>query len=297
MKKKLLFAAMSTALLFACSGGNVDYDASGVFESTEIIVSAQTMGEIVRMDIVEGESVEAGKTLAIIDTTQLILQKKQLLASVSATDSRRLDAGRQVASINQQIANLEKEQLRFASMLQQHAATQKQVDDISYQIAVLQKQKAAMSEQIGTTNNSLTGQRGSIIAQVEQLNDQLRKSYISSPARGTIIEKYMEKGEFATPGKPLFKVADLSNVFLRSYVPASQLTGLKIGQDCEVYADDSIDGRKTYKGHISWISEQAEFTPKTIQTRDERSNLVYAVKIAVKNDGFIKLGMYGDVKF
>ena len=298
MKKILSFILIALPLGFvSCDDKEADYDASGVFEATEVIVSAQGTGEILRMDIAEGATVEAGKTFGFIDTTQLVLRKRQLMASMSANDARRLSETRQTSGIDQQIANLEKERQRFESLLKDGAATQKQVDDIGYQIAVLQKQKNAAGEQVSSANSSLTGQRGSLIAQVRQLNDQLAKSYISSPVAGTVLEKYMEKGEFAAPGKPLFKVADLGTMFLRAYSTAPQLTNLKLGQACTVFADQGTDERKEYKGKIVWISDQAEFTPKTIQTRDERANLVYAVKIAVTNDGLIKRGMYGEVKF
>ena len=202
-----------------------------------------------------------------------------------------------MASIRQQISNMQKERKRFAELVHENAANQKQVDDIDYQIAVLQRQLAATTEQIGSNNNSLTGQRRSIAAQIAQLDDQARNCIIASPTKGVVLAKYMEQGEFAAPGKPLFKVGDISNMKLRAYITADQLTTLKLGQKVKVYADQGKTGRKEYAGTVTWISDKAEFTPKTIQTRVERANLVYAVKIAVKNDGMIKEGMYGDVKF
>lgn len=281
----------------ACSNNDAQYDASGVFETTEVIVSAKGTGELISFHLEEGQTVSMGQELGSIDTLQLHLKKKQLLSTISATESKRLSESRQVATIQQQISNLQRERKRFAELVKENAANQKQVDDIDYQIMVLQRQLAATSEQIGSNNSSLTGQKGSIAAQIAQLEDQMRNSIINSPIQGTIITKYMEQGEFAAPGKPLFKVGNILDMKLRAYITADQLTGLKIGQKVKVYADQGKADRKEYAGTVTWISSKAEFTPKTIQTRDERANLVYAVKIAVKNDGLIKEGMYGDVKF
>ena len=280
----------------ACSNNDAQYDASGVFETTEVIVSAKGTGELVAFHVEEGQTVNIGQELGCIDTVQLYLKKKQLLANISATESRRLDASRQVASIQQQITNLQKERKRFGELIKENAANQKQVDDIDYQIVVLQRQLAATSEQIGSNNNSLTGQKGGIVAQIEQLDDQTRNSIITSPIQGTVLTKYMEQGEFAAPGKPLFKVANTRDMKLRAYITADQLTSVKIGQKVKVYADQGKTDRKEYSGTVTWIASKAEFTPKTIQTRDERANLVYAIKIAVANDGLIKEGMYGDIK-
>ena len=298
MKKvTLLMIAAATLVCTACSNNDAEYDASGVFETTEVIVSAKGTGELIAFHAEEGQTVSMGQEIGCIDTLQLYLKKKQLLSSISATESKRLNESRQVASIQQQISNLQKERKRFAELVKENAANQKQVDDIDYQIMVLQRQLSATSEQIGSNNSSLTGQKGSIIAQISQLDDQIRNSVISSPIQGTILTKYMEQGEFAAPGKPLFKVANINDMKLRAYITADQLTSLKLGQKVKVYADQDKASRKEYSGTVTWISSKAEFTPKTIQTRDERANLVYAIKIAVKNDGLIKEGMYGDIKF
>lgn len=293
----MTYIAAMAATLVACGNNDVDYDASGVFETTEVIVSAKGTGELVTFSADEGQNVEQGQPLGCIDTMQLHLKKRQLAASLSATESKRLDESRQVASIKQQISNLEKERARFAQLVKDYAANQKQVDDINYQILVLQRQLSATSEQIGSNNSSLTGQKGSIAAQIAQIDDQIANAVVISPIKGTILTKYAERGEFAAPGKALFKVADTHDMKLRAYVTADQLTTLKNGQKVKVYADQGQSGRKEYQGTVTWISDKAEFTPKTIQTRDERANLVYAVKISVKNDGMIKDGMYGDVKF
>lgn len=297
MATKLSIIALGALLLASCNSGNNDYDASGVFETTEVIVSAKATGEILRFNVEEGMDVSMGDELGYIDTVQLSLKSRQLEASKSATQSKQLDESRQVASIKQQISNLQREKERFERLLKAKAATQKQVDDINYQIEVLRRQLAATSEQISGNNSSIDNQSQSIDAQREQTADQIRKSVITSPVDGTILTKYAEPGEYAVPGKALFKVGNLKTMKLRAYITADQLTTLKIGQNVRVYADTGKDGRREYPGRVAWISDKAEFTPKTIQTRDERANLVYAIKVEVANDGFIKRGMYGDVKF
>lgn len=297
MKTYQFFAGiMAAALLTACGNNNGDYDASGIFETTEVIVSARGTGEIMSLNIEEGQTVKTGQSLGQLDTMQLVLKKQQLHAGKDAATSRKLDIARQVASLRQQIANLQSEQARFKALLKDGAATQKQVDDIGYQIATLQKQLAATNEQVSTANRSIDGQSAGFKAQIGQVDDMMRQAVITSPINGVILSKYAEAGEFAVPGRALFKVADVSDMKLRAYVTADLLTGLKIGQKVKVYADQGANGRKEYEGTVSWISSEAEFTPKTIQTRDERSNLVYAIKITVRNDGLIKRGMYGDVK-
>lgn len=298
MKKIILLTSVvSMSMLSACSDNDSEYDASGVFETTDVIVSARGTGEILSLNIEEGQSVKADQPLGELDMTQLVLKKQQLAAGKDATNSRKLSADTQVASLTQQIANLRTEQARFQALLKDGAATQKQVDDISYQIATLQKQLSAVTEQVSTTNRSIDGQSEGFDAQIGQIDDMLRQSVITSPIDGIILSKYAEPGEYAAPGRALFKVANIAEMKLRAYVPADLLTNIKIGQQVKVYADQGESGRKEYTGTVSWISSEAEFTPKTIQTRDERSNLVYAVKITVKNDGLIKRGMYGDVKF
>ncbi len=288
---------MVAAMLAACSNNEVDYDASGIFETTEVIVSARGSGELVRFDVEEGQEVMPNECLGCIDTTQLALKRKQFVATLSATDSRRLDVNRQVAGIKQQIANLRTEQKRFTELVRVKAASQKQLDDINYQIEVLEKQLRATEEQIGSTNSSISEQSASIAAQVAQIDDQIVNCVICSPVKGRILSKYAERGEYAVPGRALFKVGDIETMRLRAYVSADCLTTLKLGQEATVYADLGVDERREFKGVVTWISDEAEFTPKTIQTRDERCNLVYAVKITVKNDGTIKRGMYGDVRF
>lgn len=300
MKKaaELWLTAVVTAVMScSCNHSGENFDASGVFETTEVIVSARGAGEIKNLTVVEGQEVTAGADLGCIDTIQLSLQRKQLEASLSATDSRRLSENRQLASLNQQIANLRSEKHRFEQLVKDNAAPHKQLDDINYQIEVLQKQLAASSEQIGSSNSSVAKQSSGIAAQVEQIDAKIADCTITSPVDGTVLSKYAEQGEYTAPGRPLFKVGNLNDMRLKAYITAGQLTTLKIGQTVTVYADLGDSGRKEFEGTVSWISDEAEFTPKTIQTRDERSNLVYAIKIDVRNDGTIKRGMYGDVKF
>lgn len=298
MNKTVIYMMTAAALTgTACSSGDARYDASGVFEATEVIVSAKGTGELVSFGVEEGQAVTTGQTLGYIDTLQLHLQKRQLISTLSATDSKRLNETLQLSSIRQQISNLQQERKRFAQLVSENAANQKQVDDIDYQIRVLQRLLSATSEQIGSNNSSLTGQKGGIAAQIAQIEDMIDNCIITSPIQGTILAKYMERGEFATTGKALFKVADIRNMRLRAYITADQLTTLSIGQKVKVMADQGKTARREYTGTVTWISSKAEFTPKTIQTREERANLVYAVKIAVINDGMIKEGMYGDVLF
>jgi HlyD family secretion protein len=283
-------------LLLSCAGKNAQYDASGVFETTEIIVSAKGSGEILQFDIAEGQEVSAGQTLGVIDTTQLYWRKVQLLSSIKAMDSRHVNVLVQVAALQEQLVAARREQQRFTQLLKDNAANQKQLDDINAQIATLEKQLAAQTETLKNSNSGIVNEQQSLLAQIAQIDDHLKNSVIKSPAKGTVLGKFAEAGELAVHGKALFKVADMNNMFLRAYITASQLTEFKIGQQVKVFSDMGKSDRREYQGSVTWISDKAEFTPKTIQTRDERANLVYAVKIAVKNDGYIKKGMYGELK-
>lgn len=299
MKKTLTYSSLLVLALAmtACGKGNKVYDASGVFESTEVTVSAEGNGKIMSLDLQEGDRLEAGAVVGCIDTVQLYLSKIQLEASRRAVGSGRLNISRQIAALESQIAKQRQELDRFTKLEQAGASNRKQVEDIQAQLDILERQLAAQKESLQNTNSNVSGQADALEAQVMQLEDKIRKCVITSPVSGTILAKYSEAGELAVQGRALFKVADLDNIRLRAYITADQLTGLKLGQAVKVFADQGTSGRKEYAGTLVWISDKAEFTPKTIQTRDERANLVYAVKIAVKNDGLIKLGMYGEVKF
>ncbi len=293
--KNIVYASI-ILLLTACGKGNGDYDASGVFETTEVIVSAEANGKIMQLNFIEGQQVEQGKPLGYIDTVQLYLKKMQLLTNTSAVKSGRVDIPRQIAAIKQQIATQKNEQKRFENLVKANAANQKQLDDINAQILVLERQLTAQTELLENSNKNISEQSSGLEVQIAQINDQIQKSIICSPINGTILSKYAEQGELATQGRALFKVADIEHMFLRAYITASQLTQVKIGQAVKVYADFGEKEMKEYSGTITWISDKSEFTPKTIQTRDERANLVYAVKVAVKNDGYLKYGMYGELK-
>ena len=298
MRSLSLFTLLPLYLLTtACSGDSSEYDATGVFEATEVTLSARAQGELIRFDCEEGDSVTTGDLLGIIDTTALYLQQQALLANLSANDARQLDVTVQLSSLRQQQQNLEQEKARFTRLLQKGAASQKQVDDIDHQLQVIHRQVNALSDQVGSQNRSLTSQSRAIEAQAQLLRKQISDCQVTTPITGVVLSKYAEQGEFAAPGRSLLKVGDLQRMRLRAYVEAPRLTTLRLGQQVTVYADLGADQQRAYPGTVTWISDQAEFTPKTIQTRDERSNLVYAIKVTVINDGLIKRGMYGNVSF
>ena len=296
MKRSFAYPLL-VLLAASCVEGNKAYDASGVFESTEVTVSAEGNGKILSLDLQEGDRLEAGQIVGCIDTVQLHLSEVQLEASRRAVGSGRLDISRQIAALERQIGKQRQELDRFTKLEKAGASNRKQVEDIQAQIETLERQLAAQKESLNSSNRNVSGQADALEAQIEQIRDRIRKCVITSPVAGTVLAKYSEAGEFAALGRALFKVADIDNIRLRAYITADQLTSLKLGQQVRVFADQGSSGRKEYAGTLIWISDKAEFTPKTIQTRDERANLVYAVKIAVENDGLIKLGMYGDIKF
>ena len=296
MKRSFAYPLL-VLLAASCVEGNKAYDASGVFESTEVTVSAEGNGKILSRDIQEGDRLEAGQIVGCIDTVQLHLSEVQLEASRRAVGSGWLDISRQIAALESQIGKQRQELDRFTKLEKAGASNRKQVEDIQAQIETLERQLAAQEESLNSSNRNVSGQADALEAQIEQIRDRIRKCVITSPVAGTVLAKYSEAGEFAALGRALFKVADIDNIRLRAYITADQLTSLKLGQQVRVFADQGSSGRKEYAGTLIWISDKAEFTPKTIQTRDERANLVYAVKIAVENDGLIKLGMYGDIKF
>lgn len=291
-----LFAACLMALSAACSSNNGNYDASGTFEATEIIVSAEANGKLMQFGIEDGQQLEAGNIIGCIDTVQLYLKKMQLLANLKSVQSNRPDIAKQIAATKEEISKAQTEKKRNENLLKSGAATQKQVDDIVSQTAVLGKQLAAQISTLQNSNNSLNEESAAVEIQIAQIDDQLKKCRISSPVNGTVLAKYAEEGELAASGKPLFKIADLRKMILRAYITSGQLSRIKLGDRVQVFTDFGEDGQKEYEGVITWISDKSEFTPKTIQTKDERANLVYAIKIAVENDGLVKIGMYGEVK-
>ena len=324
MKKTIVLICL-VLVMTACGKKEKEYDVTGIFEATEVTISTKSTGELKLFNVMEGEQVENGNVIGRVDSYQLLMKKeqletnrgqlsankRQLASSRNATDSRQLDLEKQLSSINQQIANAKREQQRFSELVRDGAVPRKQLDDINYQIKVLEKQLDATRDQIRSNNASLEEQSAGIEAQMDgvdaqvanleaqirQIDDQIANTEIIAPFTGTVLEKYVELGEFVTTGKPLFKMADTNSMFLRAYVTSAQLQNIKVGQDVKVFADYGDGKKKEYDGKISWISNQSEFTPKTILTDDERADLVYAIKVVFKNDGFVKIGMYGEVKF
>ena len=283
--------------LISCHTGNNDFDATGSFEATEVIISSEASGRIMQFNVEEGNRLEAGTQVGYIDSIQLYLKKKQLEASMNSVETRKPDIRKQIATIEQQIATARIEQRRMENLVRAKSANQKQLDDINENIKFLHKQLDAQRSALSKTTSGADREAESIEYQIRQLDDQLAKCRIMNPINGTVLAKYAEPNEVTTPGKPLYKIADTGNLFLRVYVTAARLTQLKLGQAVKVYADFGKEDRRTYAGTITWISDKSEFTPKGIQTKDERVNLVYAVKIHVKNDGYLKIGQYGEVIF
>ena len=294
MKKTYILLASAT-LLASCSS-KPDYDATGIFEATTVTVSAETAGKILSISAEEGDSVIAESQVALIDTTTLALQRLQIMTEQQATESSSPDITAQVASLRTQIAHWQNETARQERLFADGATTRKQLDDTRTQLSTLRDQLSAQLSTLGKNRNSISDNAMALQYRWEQVEDQINRSKIISPISGTVLIKYAEPGEYATPGKPLLKLADLNDIYLRSYFTASQLAALKIGQKVTVVADFGGDEKYDYPGTITWIAEECEFTPKSIQTPDSRANLVYAVKIAVKNDGRLKLGQYGEVR-
>jgi len=292
-----LFAIGALILaLLSCAKGGDKGTASGSFEATEIIVSAEASGRILAFDASEGQVLKAGQVVGRIDDAQLELRRRQLLASKLSVASRRNDVDLQLAAIAQQIETAKKERQRVLNLIQVKAANQKQLDDADAQIATLEKQEKAQRTSISLGNQGVSAEEASLYNQVAQLDDQIAKCAIASPIDGTVLVKYAEEGEYAVQGKALFKIADMGSMVLRAYVTASQLSRLKLGQEAAVLVDFGEKDRREYAGKVEWISDKSEFTPKTAQTRDDRASLVYAIKVAAKNDGYLKIGMYGEVR-
>lgn len=283
------------AMLVVSCGNETEFDAQGTFEATEIVVSAEAVGKILNFEVEEGVEVIAGKMIGEIDGVQLHLQRKQLVAQQSALLNSRPDVKKQVASLKEQISKQKSELLRVENMLRDGAATQKQRDDIDAHIRVLEGQLEAALSTLSKNAASLNNSSSAMEAQIAALDDRIAKCSIASPINGTVLVKYAEAGEFATVGKPLMKVADMEKIYLRAYFTSDQLADIHLGDTVTVVADFGGDKRYDYEGRVSWIASECEFTPKTIQTKDSRANLVYAVKIAVKNDGRLKIGLAGEV--
>ncbi len=308
--KKCLIIVFTIFLIDACKEKELSYDASGTFEAVETIVSAEANGVIKSLGIEEGQVLKTGQDLGYVDSLQLFLKKRQLEAQIKATGSRLPDIKTQTSYYKQQqsvtqtrLNYLQHERERIKNLIKADAATTKQLDDINNQIdetqkqiLVIEKQSAAQVSLLNTQNSGLRSDIQPLVIQIEQINDQLQKCRIVNPVNGTVLTKYAENNEMTMVGKPLYKIADLSSIVLRAYVSGDQFAQVKSGQMVTVMVDDGSGKYREYSGKIEWISDKAEFTPKTIQTKDERANLVYAVKIRVKNDGYLKIGMYGEVK-
>ena len=291
--KKVLYIAVSL-LAIACSK-EAEFDAQGTFEATEVVVSSEATGRILNFDIEEGMTIVANQAVGTIDSLQLHLQRKQLIAQQSALLTSRPDVKKQVASLREQIVKQKSELRRVDNMLSDGAATQKQKDDIEAQIKILEGQLEATLSTLDKNTSTINDNSVALEAQIAALDDRISKCRILSPVGGTVLVKYAEAGELASVGKPLMKIADLKNIYLRAYFTSDQLANIKLGDEVKVIADFGGEERYDYTGRVAWISSESEFTPKTIQTKDSRANLVYAVKIAVENDGRLKIGLAGEV--
>ena len=284
-------------LLTACDNKTKEYDATGTFEATETTVFAEQSGALLIFGVSEGDKLVQGQEIGLVDTTQVWLKMKQLGAAKQVYQSQKPDMQKQIAATRQQLAKAQQEQRRYKELVADGAAPSKMLDDATSQVQVLQRQLDAQVSSLNTQLSTLNSQMAATDVQVSQLRDQLRRCHVVSPIGGTVLEKYVEQGEFVTTGKPLLKLADTEHMFIRAYVTSAQLQSVKVGQKVRVFADYGDDQKKEYEGTVSWISSRSEFTPKTILTDNERADLVYAVKIAIKNDGYAKIGMYGEVKF
>ncbi len=296
MKKQIILFIAIVLLVAACSKEEKTADAYGNFETTETTVSAEANGKLLLLQVEEGMTLEAGTLVALIDTTLLHLQKQQLLATLSTIGKKTQDPNPQISVYESQKANLIRERDRVARLLTDKAATPKQLDDLNGQIAVVDKQIAAAKKQAGTVNTGILGEKEPVLAQVRVLEEQIKRCYIYNPLKGTVLTKIAEVAEMVGMGSPLYRIATLDTLELRAFVSGAQLSSLKLGQTVNVEIDSETDVQ-SFPGTVSWISGKAEFTPKTIQTKEERVNLVYAFKVRVANDGSLKMGMPGEVFF
>ena len=295
--KKFIAMASAALMLAACGKSEKEYDATGTFEATETTISAEQNGTLLTFVLNEGDEIDAGREVGLIDTTQTWLKLQQAQATQAVYQSQKPDIEKQTSATRQQLAKAQAEQQRYKELVADGAAPSKMLDDVTNQVQVLQRQLAAQLSSLSTNTNALSKQMAATEVQIDQLRDQLRKCHITAPLKGVVLEKYAERGEFVAVGKPLFKMADMEEVYIRAYVTSAQLQDIRTGQQVKVFADYGNGQKKEYDGVVSWISSRSEFTPKTILTDDERADLVYALKVRVKNDGYIKIGMYGEVKF
>lgn len=307
-----------------CKSSDQDFDASGVFEADEVIISSESVGKILRFDVEEGSELKAGQVIGSVDCKNLSLQKAQVEASISALGQKTNDAApqtqivreqlisqqRQIATQREQLRILERERKRIDNLVKAEAVPAKQLDDIEGQIDILKKQIEATESQVSVLNQQIKSQQQQVSIQnrgvlserkpleerIAQVDDQLQRCTITNPIDGTVLVKYAAAEEVTATGKALYKIANLSTLTLRAYITGDQLGKVKLNQPVKVFVDNGKDAYKEVSGTVTWIASKAEFTPKTIQTKDERANLVYAAKIKVKNDGYLKIGMYGEIK-
>lgn len=282
-------------ILAACSGGKDKYDATGTFETTEVVVSAEASGKLLYMNVEEGMKLQVGQTVGMVDTVQLYLKKLQLEANARSVKGQRPDIRKQIAATQEQIKQAERERDRIKRLLDADAANRKQLDDAESMLQVLRKQLVAQNSTLQNSDQSLSWQSSSVDIQVAQVNDQLTKCRVCAPIEGTVLAQYAEAGEFVAPGTPLFRLGNMEQMYLRAYITSEQLADVRLGQKVKVVADYGGGQQREYEGSVTWIADTSEFTPKNILTKDERANLVYAVKVAVRNDGMLKIGMYGGI--
>lgn len=292
--EKTFIGMLLLAGLCACSSEQ-NYDATGTFEATEVTISAESTGKIISLSAEEGQTVQMGEILGKIDSTQYCLQRKQLRAQQNAILSSRPDVQKQLAATDEQIIKFKTELSRVENMLKDGAASRKQLDDVQAQLRIAEGQKEALLSTLTSNTSTINSNAAALGAQIDLLSDNIKKCQITSPINGTIISKYSQKGEFTAVARPLFKVADLENMYVRAYFTSEQLSSISLGQEVKVIADYGADEQKEYTGKIVWIASKSEFTPKGIQTKDSRANLVYAVKVAVKNDGLLKIGLSANI--
>ncbi len=297
MKTYFLSLLAITFLFISCHKNQYQFDASGSFETEETIISSEASGLLKEFNIHEGQFLKAGQLIGYVDTTQLYLKKKQLIAQIKSVLSRKPAIATQTASLKEQLKATEKERTRIDNMVKADAATPKQLDDINAQVEIIKKQIDAQYSSLDLSSSSITKETLPLQVQIQQMDDQLNKCRIVNPVNGTVLTKYASQNEVTTTGKPLYEIADLSTLLLRAYASGDQFSKVSLNQKVKVIVDNGPGKYKEYEGIVEWISDKAEFTPKTIQTKDERANLVYAVKIKVINDGKLKIGMYGEVNF
>ena len=310
MKKIHLAIIIASSVLVSCNGNGNEFDASGTFEADEVVVSSSANGEIIFFNADEGSVLTKDSLVALVDPTGLSLQKEEVEAAIQALNQQTINVEPQVKLLEEQLSvqqsqldNLLHEKNRIENLVKADAATGKQLDDINAQVDVVKKQMAVTQQQInvqkntvGTQNRGIRSQQKPLEKKAAQVEDMLRKTGIKNPVEGTVITKYAEAGEITTMGKAMYKIADLSELYLRAYITGIQLPQIKLNQVVKVMIDAGAKKYKEYSGSITWISDKAEFTPKTIQTKEERANLVYAIKVKVNNDGYLKIGMYGEMK-